>query len=122
MSQMLAHVSPQISEHSRKRRKRLQKALDADGGAHNSEDRIPYPTGEVPGRGGCQLVDHIGQDKATYNAFAVCPFYSYSPQHARYLIPCRCVSGSPRLPLVSPKLLSGKMCPLSPSQKSSMRY
>ena len=43
------HISLSISEHSRKRRKRLQKALNANQSSHQSEGSVPYPTGEVPG-------------------------------------------------------------------------
>ena len=71
--QILTHIHhSQSTERSRKKRKHLQKALDANQSVGEADDLIPYPTGEVPGRGDCQLVECIGQDKETYNAFAVC--------------------------------------------------
>ncbi|KAF9785388.1 hypothetical protein BJ322DRAFT_1020923 [Thelephora terrestris] len=71
--QILTHIHhSQSTERSHKKRKHLQKALDANQSVGEADDLIPYPTREVPGRGGCQLVECIGQDKETYNAFAMC--------------------------------------------------
>ncbi|KAF9645323.1 hypothetical protein BDM02DRAFT_3189816 [Thelephora ganbajun] len=55
-----------------KKHKHLEKALDANKSPGESEDLILYPTGEVPGQGKCHLINFLGHDKATYNAFA-CP-------------------------------------------------
>ena len=62
---------------SHKKHKHLQKALDADKSPSKSEDIIPYPTGKVPGRGDCQLIDFLGNNKANYNTFLV-----HSPLHS----------------------------------------
>lgn len=70
-SQGQARISPLAKVRSRKKRKHLQKALDADKGPGASEDIVTYPTGEVPGRGNCQLIDFLDIDKATYNSFLV---------------------------------------------------
>lgn len=83
-----ARVSLSISERSRKKRKRLQKALDTNQVLGESDDLIPYPTGEVPGRGDCQLIDLIGQDKATYNAFAVSFLHHFSLDSHVVLMQC----------------------------------
>lgn len=75
-----AENSSPFPARSRKKRKRLQRALDTDNSHNEPEDIIEYPTGEVPGRGDCQLVDRIGIDKATYNTFAVRLTYFYLMQ------------------------------------------
>lgn len=78
MSQEQAPISPLAKARSRKKRKRLQKALDTDKSLDKSEDPIPYPTGEVPGRGDCQLIDFFDNDKAKYNSFLVCTFLCFT--------------------------------------------
>lgn len=79
-------ICSQFPARSRKKRQRLQRVVDAGVGLDESTDAIPYPTGEVPGRGDCQLIDIIGVDKATYNAFAVSPLCLCSSQHADGLL------------------------------------
>ena len=72
-SQGQAHISPLAEARSRKKRKHLQKTLDADKSLGTSEDTVPYPTGEVPGQGDCQLIDFLDGNKAKYNSFLVRP-------------------------------------------------
>ena len=55
----------------------MQKTLDEGNGPGEPEDVVSYPTGEVPGRGDCQLIEHMGVDKATYNAFTVRSLHLY---------------------------------------------
>ena len=57
--------------HLCKKHKHLQKVLNANNRLSTSEDTVPYPTGEVPGQGGCQLIDFLNGNKVKYNSFLV---------------------------------------------------
>jgi hypothetical protein len=59
---------------AQKKYRRARRALEAGPDTPVSQDTIPYPTGETPGRGDLQLSIRLDIGKEEYNAFIVRDF------------------------------------------------